>query len=145
MPKSRPDDQQQRAELLASRLRTLLDFAEAKRGSKVTYSEISDYLSEAGLALSRARWSYMTNGHRLVDDLDLLDAISAYFDVPPGYLRGEANLPEKIAAELDLVRAMRDAEVRTIATRLYGELSPGTLNAIINILDQEAAERAGGA
>ncbi|MBN9214790.1 MAG: hypothetical protein J0J04_08240 [Microbacterium sp.] len=144
MPKSSTDDQQQRADLMASRLRTLLDAAEATTGSKVTYTELSEHLAAKGITLSRARWSYMTNGHRLVDDAELLDGISAYFDVPNGYLRGEANLPDKTAAKLDLVRAMRDAEVRTFATRMYGDLAPETLNAIINIIDNQEAARAGG-
>jgi len=87
----------------------------------------------------------MINGHRLVDDPALLDALSDYFEVPHTFLRGESDMPEKVAAELDLVRAMRAAKVRSYAARTLGDLSPNTLNAITRFLDQEDAARTGGA
>ncbi|WP_198553695.1 hypothetical protein [Microbacterium hominis] len=144
MPKSNADDTLARIEMLANRLRTLLDAAEATRGSEVTFGEIAEYLSTKGITLSRARWSYMINGHRLVDDPELLDGISSFFEVPNGYLRGEAILPDQVAAQLDLVRALRAAKVRNFAARTLGDQSPETLRAIIEFLDNEEAARAGG-
>lgn len=144
MPKSPNDDTQARTEMLANRLRTLLDAAEATRGSEVTFGEIAEYLSTKKITLSRARWSYMINGHRLVDDPELLDGISSFFDVPSGYLRGEAILPDQVAAQLDLVRALRASKVRSFAARTLGDHSPETLRAIIEFLDNEEAARAGG-
>lgn len=139
-----PTDQQQReaTELLANRLRTLLDVAEARTGNEVTFTAISEYLTGRGINLSRARWSYILNAHRYVDDPQLLDALSDYFEVPHGYLRGEQDAPEIVTAQLDLVRAMRAAKVRTYAARTLGDLSPETLGAITKYLDEEAA-RAG--
>lgn len=145
MPQSsNDDDAQQRTEMLANRLRTLLDAAEATRGSEVTFAEISDYLATKSITLSRARWSYMINAHRLVDDTVLLDGISSFFAVPNGYLRGETILPDKVAAQLDLVRALRASKVRSFAARTLGDHSPETLRAIIEFLDNEEAARAGG-
>lgn len=120
-----------------------MDVREAQTGEEVTFTEISDYLTKREITLSRARWSYMLNGHRHVDDVKLLDAISDFFAVPQGYLRGEEGTPEKVTAQLDLVRAMRAAKVRTFAARTLGDLSPETLGAITKYLDNEAA-RAGG-
>jgi hypothetical protein len=136
------DQQRQATELLANRLRTLLDVTEARTGTEVTFTAISEYLTGRGIALSRARWSYMVNAHRFVDDLELLDAISDYFEVPHGYLRGEEGTPDIVTAQLDLVRAMRAAKVRSYAARTLGDLSPETLGAITKYLDKEAA-RAG--
>lgn len=135
------EERQEQAELLASRLRTLLDVTSARTGEEVTFTDISTYLAGRGITLHRSRWSYILNGQRFVDDVELLDAISDYFKVPHGYLRGEDEL-EMVAAELDLVRAMRAAKVRTYAARTLGDLSPEALGAITKILDQEAA-RAG--
>jgi len=135
------DEQRARAEQLANRLRTLLDITEARRGSEVTFTEISSYLATRDITLSRARWSYMINAHRYVDDEPLLNALADFFEVPHGYLTGEKE-PQMQAAELDLVRAMRAAKVKTFAARTLGDLSPEALGAITKILDEEAA-RAG--
>lgn len=131
---------QQKAELLTNRLRTLLDVSEARTGREVTFAVISDHLAPRGISLSRARWSYLLNGHRHTDDIELLDALSDFFDVPHGYLRGEEDAPEAVTAQLDLVRAMRAAKVRTYAARTLGDLSPETLNSITKFLDKEAAK-----
>ena len=135
------EDNERRAALLADRLRTLIDITSARTGSELTYTEIAEYLQGRGITLSRSRWSYVVNGHRFTDDTKLVDAISDFFDVPHEYLRGEKEL-EMVAAELDLVRAMRARKVRTYAARTLGNLSPEALGAITKILDDEAA-RAG--
>lgn len=136
-----PEEQEEQTRLLGERLRTLIDIVKARDGKDVIHAELEEYLKERGLTLSRARWSYMVNGHRYVDDVTLIDAVSDYFEVPRGYLRGLKE-PEQVAAELDLVRALRAAKVQTFAARTLGDLSPAALGAITKILDQEAA-RAG--
>lgn len=136
-----PAQQEQHAELLASRLRTLMDITTARTGTEVTFTDVSEYLATRDITLSRSRWSYILNGHRYTDDVRLVDAVSDFFEVPHSYLRGEEEL-EMVAAELDLVRAMRAMKVRTFAARTLGDLSPQALGAITKILDQEAA-RAG--
>lgn len=139
MTKLTSGQRQDRIHLLANRLRTLLDIAEAGRGTEVTYTEIADHLSERGITLSRARWSYMVNGHRLVVDPALLDALSEFFDAPHSYLRGEPGTPDVVTAKLDLVRAMRANKVKSFATRTLGDLSPEVLTAITQFLDQETS------
>lgn len=137
---ARDDDETRRAtELLANRLRTLMDVTEARTGREVTFSEIHDHVTSKSLTLSRARWSYILNGHRFTEDVALLDALSDFFGVPRGYLRGDDAIPDAVTAQLDLVRAMRATRVRTFAARTLGDLSPETLGAITRFLDQEAA------
>jgi hypothetical protein len=48
-----------------------------------------------------------------------------------------------VTAQLDLVRAMRAAKVRSYAARTLGDLSPETLGAITKFLDKEAARAKG--
>ena len=142
MPNSGPQPEQ--ARLLASRLQTLLDWVEVTRGREVQFKEIAAHLEKVGKPLSRSRWAYMIAGTRVVDDVELLDAISSFFDVPVEYLRGEGDVPEKVAASLDLVGAMRVAEVRSVAARAFADLSPETLRAITAFLDEDAARNTAG-
>ncbi|SDH54892.1 hypothetical protein [Microbacterium sp. 77mftsu3.1] len=135
--------QQEQATALANRLRTLLDVAESQKGHEVTFAEVTEYLTGRGIAISRARWSYMVNAHRLVDDPVLLDALSDFFRVDPAYLRGEGEMPDSVTAQLDLVRAMRAAKVRSYAARTLGDLSPETLGAITKFLDDEVRNTEG--
>lgn len=139
MPNETEDARQAATELLANRLRTLLDVAEAATGQEVTYTDISEYLAGRDISLSRGRWSYILNGHRYIEDVVLLDAISDFFEVPHGYLRGDEDAPEHVTAQLDLVRAMRAARVRSFAARTLGDLSPETLGAITKYLDKEVS------
>lgn len=135
------EEQEEHARLLGERLRTLIDIAKARDEREVTYTDVEQFLLERDIPLSRGRWQYMVHGTRYVDDVTLVDAISDFFQVPRAYLRGNTE-PEQVAAELDLVRAFRAKKVHTFAARTLGDLSPGVLNAITKILDQEAA-RAG--
>ncbi|WEO76071.1 hypothetical protein BJQ94_11880 [Cryobacterium sp. SO2] len=140
------------ADNLAKRLRLLLDVAVAETGSEPTFAQIAAYLEERGTNLSRSRWTYMVNGHRYVQDLPLFEGLAAFFDVDPAFLAGaaDADVPAKVSAQLDLIRAMRAAKVKTYAARTLGDISPEALQAISRFLDaaispksREAQDRAG--
>ena len=45
--------------------------------------------------------------------------------------------PEKVSAQLDLVRSMRAAKVKSYAARTLGDISPKALNAITKFLDED--------
>ncbi len=124
---------------LANRLRLLMDVAEAESGAEPTYSQIADFLKQRGTNLSRSRWTYMINGHRYVQDPAVFEGLAAYFDVDTAFLAGEdgAATPEKVAAQLDLVRSMRAAKVKSYAARTLGDISPKALQAITKFLDEE--------
>jgi hypothetical protein len=130
------------AEDLAKRLRLLLDVAIAETGSEPTFTQIAVFLEERGMNLSRSRWTYMVNGHRYVQDRALFEGLAAYFDVDPEFLAGEAGAetPAKVSAQLDLVRAMRSARVKTYAARTLGDISPNALQAISRFLDAEISQ-----
>ena len=131
------------AEDLAKRLRLLLDVAEAETGSEPTFAQIAAFLETRGTNLSRSRWTYIVNGHRYVQDATLLEGLAAFFDVDPAFLAGSngAETPAKVSAQLDLVRSMRAARVKSYAARTLGDISPDALRAISRFLDAEVAQR----
>jgi hypothetical protein len=131
---------QREAEILARKLNLLVDVGTTE-GHTPTFREIADALADQGVQLSRSRWSYMVAGTGgIVRDAQLFRALSEFFGVDPRFLLGELedDLPERVEAQLDLVRAMRLARVKTFATRALGDVSPDTLRAITRFLDEDA-------
>ncbi|MEV1130520.1 hypothetical protein [Agromyces sp. NPDC049794] len=133
------DESNTAAEDLAKRLRLLLDVAVAETGSEPTYSHIAAFLEQRGTNLSRSRWTYMVNGHRYVQDRVLFEGLADFFDVDAAFLMGAegAEIPAKVSAQLDLVRSMRAARVKSYAARTLGDISPNALHAISKFLDEE--------
>ena len=130
------------AEDLAKRLRLLLDVSVAETGSEPTFTQIAAFLQDRGMNLSRSRWTYMVNGHRYVQDRPLFEGLAEFFDVDPEFLAGEsgAETPAKVSAQLDLVRSMRAARVKSYAARTLGDISPKALQAISRFLDEEISQ-----
>lgn len=126
------DESQAAAEDLTKRLRLLMDVAVVESGTEPTYSQIADYLQERGTNLSRSRWTYMVSGDRYVQDPAVFEGLAAF-------LLGEdgAATPEKVSAQLDLVRSMHAAKVKSYTARTLGDISPKALHAITKFLDEE--------
>ena len=132
------------SERLAARLRLLLDTEATKMGTEPTFKQISLFVERRGLKLSRSRWQYMLSGNKFtVRNESLLTAIAEFFDVEPAFLLDTSSdvVPEKVDAQLDLIRAMRTAEVKSFAARQLGDVSPETLDAITRFLDEESGRR----
>ncbi|MDQ0691476.1 hypothetical protein [Arthrobacter sp. W4I7] len=129
---------------LARRLNLLLDVVVAERGQPVTFREVQQKLAEKGIKLSRARWFYMKDGTgRLVSDPALLGALCDIFNVDPDYLMGSdaSDLPERIDSQLEFVKSLRAARVKTFAARTLGDVSPETLRAITEYLNRDISRR----
>ena len=126
---------------LSQRLRLLIDLHAIEHGADPTYSEVAAYLAERGVSMSRARWSYMSNGHRDISDAILLTGIAEFFGVHPDFLLNDGPLPDRVEAQLNLIRAMRESRVRAFAARTLGDVSPRTLKMITQFLDDAAAMR----
>jgi hypothetical protein len=132
---------------LARKLNLLLDMVVAERGTTFTYREVSETLAKRGVNLSRARWFYMKDGTgRMVSDPELLAALSELFEVDPSYLLGSegAEIPERIDAQLEFVKSLRAARVKTFAARTLGDVSPETLRAITEYLNRDIARHPAG-
>ena len=127
------------ATLLSQRLRLLVDLHYVEHGVELKYGEVAAALERQGISLSRARWSYMLNGHRTVDDPDLLAALADFFSVSADFLLRNGPVPDRLEAQLNLIRAMRLSKVRSFAARTLGDVSPRTLNAITQFLDDVAS------
>lgn len=129
---------------LARRLNLLLDVVVAERGQPVTFREVQEKLAEKGIKLSRARWFYMKDGTgRLVSDPALLGALCNIFNVDPDYLMGSdaSDLPERIDSQLEFVKSLRAARVKSFAARTLGDVSPETLRAITEYLNKDISRR----
>jgi len=132
---------------LARRLNLLLDVAVAERGKPVTFREVQEQLASRGVKLSRARWFYMKDGTgRLVSDPELLTALCEIFKVDPSYLLpdNDAELPERIDSQLEFVRSLRAARVKSFAARTLGDVSPETLLRISEYLNKDIDLHPGG-
>jgi transcriptional regulator with XRE-family HTH domain len=126
-------------QVLADRLNTLYDVVAAEGGVRYTFPQISEAMAERGVHISRARWSYMRAGTGpMTTDTPLLEALADFFGVPVSYLTEEdSEVPERVQAQLDLLRSLREAEVKTFAARsLTQELSTETLLEIREIIDR---------
>ncbi|KPN19410.1 MULTISPECIES: hypothetical protein [Arthrobacter] len=136
-----PPDRQaavRRAEILARKINLLLDVIMSDSGKPFDYPAIRDGAQKAGYYLSRTRWSLLKSGKEQVVPDEALRAIAAVFDVDPEYLiQDGGKLPERVEAELELIRSMRRAEVRNFAARALGPVDPEALRAIAKILDED--------
>jgi hypothetical protein len=128
--------------VLSQRLRLLVDLYYVEHGVELKYGEVAAALERQGINLSRARWSYMLNGHRIVDDTDLLAGLADFFGVSADFLLRNGPMPDRLEAQLDLIRAMRVSKVRSFAARTLSDVSPRTLNAITQFLDDIASGNA---
>ena len=125
--------------MLFQTLYFLVDLYFVEHGVELKYGDVAAALERQGISLSRARWSYMLNGHRTVDDPDLLAAPADFFDVSADFLLRNGPVPDRLEAQLNLIRAMRLSKVRSFAARTLGDVSPRTLNAITQFLDEVAS------
>ncbi|SEN78756.1 hypothetical protein E3O25_14030 [Cryobacterium sp. TMT1-3] len=130
---------------LARKLNLLLDVVVAEGNTPYTYRQIEAGLNERGLTLSRARWAYMITGEGpLVTDQALLTGIAEFFRIPPEYMLGDGDLPERVDAQLEFVKSLRVQRVVSFAARMLGDVSPETLRSITELLETETMEPADG-
>ncbi|TFC51728.1 hypothetical protein E3T26_05830 [Cryobacterium sp. TMT1-21] len=123
---------------LARKLNLLLDVVVAEGNTPHTYKQIAAGLEARGLSLSRARWAYMITGDGpLVTDADLLTGIGEFFRIPPKYLLGSGDLPERVDAQLVFVKSLRAKRVVNFAARVLGDVSPETLRSITALLEED--------
>ena len=126
---------------LARRLNLLLDFEEAQRGAPVPFAAIEEHVAAQGGSLSRAKWTYMLSGDgRRNRDTGLLRVLAGFFEVDESFLLEDSEVPERIGAQLALVRSLRSARVSGFAARTFpGELSPEALRRIAEVLEEESS------
>lgn len=119
---------------LADRLNRL--FAKVHPTDRGPYSneEVAQAIRRNGGEISRAYIAYLRSGERKNPTMQHIEALAAFFGVKPSYFfdEGVANSSD---AELDLLIAMRNSGIRTIALRA-AELSPTGLKALADIIER---------
>ena len=126
--------------VLAGKLNTLLEVMHPADRGPYTFQEIQAGVKAHGAKLSRARWYYLREG-RDTPDRHLLKAIALFFGVDPAYLLDDDVLvDERVEAQLNYLKTMRDNEVRNTAVRAIEELPPAALNEMAEIIKRRLGE-----
>lgn len=118
---------------LADKINRLFEEFPGSNGPR-SNEEVAEAITRAGTKISSSYLWLLRTGRR--DNLGKhhLEAIAAYFQVPPGYFFN-SEVAGQIDAELDLMGAMRKAGVRELALRA-ADLSPDSLRAIAAMVEQ---------
>lgn len=130
-------------EVLASKLKLLLDLEEQRSGGALLFPRIERAMAERGVRLTRVRWYRLRTGSPDNKwDPHLLESLADFFGVPARYLlEREAQLPPDLQAKVELLVAMRAAEVQGVAARIVGEVSPEALTELARLLDKHRKPR----
>lgn len=100
-----------------------------------TYAEASKGIRDAsGVTISASAIQQLRTGTNKNPKMETIRALAGFFGVQPSYFfdKGEA---ERQHAEIQLLAAMRDHDVRRIALRANG-LSAGSLTMLASVIDQ---------
>jgi transcriptional regulator with XRE-family HTH domain len=119
---------------LAAKLDRLFRIVHPPGRGEYTYEEVAAALkAQGGPTISNSYVWQLRKGIRDNPTKRHLEALAQFFGVEPSYFFDEAA-SEKIAAELELLAAIRDSEVRSVAMRAAG-LSAGSLDAIRGMIE----------
>lgn len=104
------------------------------RGS-YTYAEVSQGIRDtSGVTISASAIQQLRTGTNSNPKMQTIRALVSFFGVNPGYFFDEEEA-ERQRAEIQLVAAMRDQEVRRVALRANG-LSASSLSMVNTVIDQ---------
>jgi transcriptional regulator with XRE-family HTH domain len=99
-----------------------------------TNAEVEEGIRAAGGSISEQYLYLLRNGRRDNPTYKHLEALARFFDVPVQYFFDD-TFADRYAAELRLLAALRDSQVRRLALRA-ATVSPEALNAIAAVLEQ---------
>lgn len=119
---------------LAEKLDHLFATVHPAKG-EYTHQQVAEAIDAAGGPTISATYLWqLRNGKRDNPTMRHLEALSAFFGVPPTYFFDD-EAAARIDAELQLLASMRDASVRQLAFRASG-LSEDSLAAIADMVDR---------
>jgi transcriptional regulator with XRE-family HTH domain len=120
---------------LAEKLNRLFDAVHPAGRGPYSNEEVATAIQEqGGPTISGTYIWLLRKGQRDNPTKKHLEALANFFGVPPTYFFDD-EIAVQLAAELDLLVALRDASVRDIALRV-SELSPDSLHAIRGMIEQ---------
>ncbi len=126
------------ARTLAERLDELFTTMHPAGGREYSYAHVARAVEELGAPKVSATYIWqLRTGKRDSPTKRHIEALAAFFDVPPAYLFDD-QVAEQIRAQLQLLATLRDRGVRQVATRAAG-LSPRGLHAVDEMIKQVRA------
>jgi transcriptional regulator with XRE-family HTH domain len=100
-----------------------------------TYAEVAQGVMEAtGFSITASAIQQLRTGKNENPKMATVRALATFFGVPPSYFF-EEEVAERTVAEIGVVAAMRDADVRRVALRANG-LSPSSLQMVTAVINQ---------
>ncbi len=105
------------------------------RGREYTHEEVARGAEALGGPTISATYVWqLRKGHRDNPTKHHLEALAGFFGVPPAYFFDEESAGQ-VAAELELLAALRDEDVRQVALRA-ADMTPGARAALRQLVDQ---------
>lgn len=100
-----------------------------------TYAEVSQGIRDtSNVTISASAIQQLRTGKNSNPKMETVRALASFFGVPAGYFF-EEEVAERTRAEIEVVAAMRDQEVRRVALRANG-LSTSSLQMLNAVIDQ---------
>jgi len=133
---STPEDGERKSgsRTLADRLNYLFTVVRpTSEDREYTGREVVAGMCEAGTDISPSHLSELRRGIKTNPTLRVLQGLAAFFQVRVAYLLGDEQVEEEVMAELELRKAMSDAQVRDVALRVAG-LDPSQRSAMYRML-----------
>jgi transcriptional regulator with XRE-family HTH domain len=124
-----------RTRTLAEKLDYLFQVVHPKGRGEYTYREVAQAINDAdaGTTISASYLWQLRRGDKDNPTIRHVEALAKFFGVPPSYFLDDAAAGE-ITAQLELLAAMRDSEVREIALRA-SDLSDAALKMIKGLIE----------
>jgi transcriptional regulator with XRE-family HTH domain len=124
-----------RPRTLAEKLDYLFQVVHPKGRGEYTYRDVAQAINDAdaGTTISASYLWQLRRGDKDNPTIRHVEALAKFFGVPPSYFLDDAAADE-ITAQLELLAAMRDSEVREIALRA-SDLSDAALKMIKSVIE----------
>jgi hypothetical protein len=125
---------------LAKRVNALVVVYEFETESSLKFAAVQTALDEAGVSISRQRWSYIKTGSGFaVRDPALLEAIAKFFGADSEFLLDLSSPPgDELQRRIDHVIRLRRANVAKVATRALGQLDPELAESLVRAIEESA-------
>ncbi len=129
------DDKETEAKSLANKLNHLFATVHPRGRGEYTHEEVAEEISRRGvISVSHTYIWQLRSGIKTNPTMAIIEALSDFFGVPPAYFF-DIEATVRIDAELELLEAMRDTDVRRLAVRA-ADLSSESLKTILEMVDR---------
>ncbi|MDP9353571.1 MAG: helix-turn-helix domain-containing protein [Chloroflexota bacterium] len=130
-----PEDETPSRPAFADKLNYLFATVHPGERGEYTHEEVTEEIrKQGGPAISHTYLWQLRRGVRSNPSLNVLEALAAFFGVPPGYFFDE-EITQRVNEQLALATAIRDTNVRNLALRA-SELSPESVKAILDMVER---------